>query len=380
MKKFAIDLTWVRQGIVGGTEAYIRNLLDGIAQTGRTDFVAVLLLAQDNYDAFRKYGAYTCYRLIKCGTQARSRWKRVIWQNVRMGRLLRRLQTDTCFEPVYGKPFAGGRGIRYYTTIHDLQALHYPQYFSTFRKIWMRISWWNTVKTSEKIFAISDYVKQEITKHYRMDPDRIIVIYNAVCLSSDRECSKDVLKQYGIKTKQYYYTVSSLLPHKNLRTLVMAMSVLKEKKQEFFFPLLVSGVGGKKEKKKLDALIREKKLEKDIIFTNYISNEDRNELYRNCKAFLFASVYEGFGMPPVEALVSGALVITTDRASIREVTAGLALYVKDPYDPEEWAEMISREEPLPQKAAVERLPDRYQAQKIAAQYIRILVDGDYENE
>lgn len=123
-------------------------------------------------------------------------------------------------------------------------------------------------------------------------------------------------------------------------------------------------------------LIREKGLQEEVLFTNYIPDDERDSLYRNCKAFLFPSIFEGFGMPLIEAMASGVLVITTGRTSIPEVTAGLAVYVKHPFDEQEWVDKIESEESPPQKLAVEQLLKRYEAKRIAEQYINILVNGD----
>ena len=82
-----------------------------------------------------------------------------------MGRYLKELGITLCLEPVYGKPFFGTKGIDFITTIHDLQAIHYPQYFSKFRVLWMKLSWENAVKTSKKIIAISEFVKDDIEKN-----------------------------------------------------------------------------------------------------------------------------------------------------------------------------------------------------------------------
>lgn len=376
MRIFAVDLTWVRPGIVGGTESYIRNLLDGMIQADRKDFKAILLLAMDNCESFKKYGEHSCFGICICNTYALIPWKRLVWQNTQMGKMLRQLQIEFCLEPVYGKPFAGVKNIRFYTVIHDLQAFHYPKYFNKCRIIWMKMSWRNAVRTSSRLITVSNYVKRDILKHYRLETDKVFVVYNAVCRPKAHRNTDKMLKKYGIKKGKYYYTVSSFLPHKNLKTVILAMSILKEKESVLFYPLIISGVGGKRGKRELDVLIREKGLQEEVLFTNYIPDDERDSLYRNCKAFLFPSIFEGFGMPLIEAMASGVLVITTGRTSIPEVTAGLAVYVKHPFDEQEWVDKIESEESPPQKLAVEQLLKRYEAKRIAEQYINILVNGD----
>ena len=77
-------------------------------------------------------------------------------------------------------------------------------------------------------------------------------------------------------------------------------------------------------------------LEQEVTLTGFVDSAERNALYQHCRAFLFPSVFEGFGMPPIEAMLFGTVVITTDRTCIPEVTQGKANYVKDPYDVQEW--------------------------------------------
>jgi glycosyltransferase involved in cell wall biosynthesis len=139
--------------------------------------------------------------------------------------------------------------------------------------------------------------------------------------------------------KGYYYTVSSLLPHKNLKTLLYVIKKLKDENSHVSKKLLISGIGGKS-KNEIINLISKLGIEKEVVLTGFVSNEERNSLYKNAKIFLFASIFEGFGMPPIEAMMLGTPVITTKLTSIYEVTQGKAYYVEDPYSIEEWVELI----------------------------------------
>ena len=102
-----------------------------------------------------------------------------------------------------------------------------------------------------------------------------------------------------------------------------------------------------------------------IILTGFVDNRIRNGLYKYCKAFLFPSVFEGFGMPPVEAMAFNAPVITTERTSIPEVTQGKALYVKNPYSVEEWIECMKSSINTSEQFDIER----YDKKKLAKKYL-----------
>lgn len=371
MKKIAIDLTWVRHRKVGGTEACVRNLLDGIGQIGCTDLQFYLLVSKDNAKSFELYKKNECFKLYVCDVESKIQMKRVLWQNLKMGKLLQRIGIDICLEPVYGKPFLNVRGIKFITTIHDLQAIHYPEYFSKSRVLWMKLSWWNTVHTSYKIIAISEYVKRDIIEQYKTDDNKIEVIYDAVMVSAEK-CSDDIIsRKYGIKQKEYYYTVSSLFLHKNLKTLVLALAELKRKKSKAFFPLVVSGIGGHS-RDELDRIIESNDLKDDIIFTPFVDDAERNSLYINCKAFVFSSIFEGFGMPPIEAMALGVPVVVSTKTCLPEVTGGLANYVEDALNPIAWSNVLEGDFKKVDKKLLDDLLHRYDNQIIARQYIKLL--------
>lgn len=370
-KKVAIDLTWVRHKKVGGTESCVRNLLDGFLQADTRGIVFVLLLAEDNAESFRCYDGAGCFEVVVCGVGSADQKGRVLWQNLKMGRLLRRLGIGVCLEPVYGKPFLGTEKIKYITTIHDFQAGHYPQYFSRARVAWMKAGWKNAVETSEKVVAISEYVKKDILEAYRVPEERIRVIYDAVSVDREECADEEGLSRLGIEKGKYYYTVSSLVPHKNLKTAVLSVGELKKRNSPAFCPLVVSGIGGKN-RDELERLIAENGLREDIIFTPFVENSERNMLYRNCRAFVFSSIFEGFGMPPVEAMAMGVPVLTTRCTSLEEVTGGLLNYVDDPFDSIEWADRLEAGLTVPDDDSVQRWIRKFDGKRIAGSYISLI--------
>lgn len=333
--KLAIDLLWVRPKKVGGIESYIRNLLDGFQELN-DKFEMWLLVSKDNSKTFEHYSKDKRFHVYTCEIESSNVWKRILWQNINLGRLIKSLGINLCFEPYYCKPILGCRGIAFVTTIHDLQAIHFPSYFSKGKVLWMKFSWWNAIRSSSKIVAITDYVKQDIINHFSVNPHKIVTIYNPIVIDKDNIKDAEFIKEkYGLKKDEYYFTVSSLLPHKNIGTLLEIMREIKEKNYDLPNKLIVSGVGGKS-RGELERKIQEYNLEGQILLTPFIEDDERNALYKNCKAFLFPSIFEGFGMPPVEAMILGVPVITTKETCLEEVTMGKATYVDDPFSVDEW--------------------------------------------
>ena len=352
MDNIAIDLLWLRPGKVGGTESYIRNLLDGLGEL-EEEFNFTLLVSKDNAETFRKYEEDKRYHLLVADIKSENIGKRIIWQNLFQNRLLRRNGFRKCFEPVYCKPWLNG-GIQYTCVIHDLQALHYPEYHPFHEIAYSRLCWRMDVMNAARIVAISDWVKTDIEQKYgRKD---IEVIYNPILIKESEVVEfKGLREKYGIDEKRFYYTVSQMIPHKNLMTLICMMERIAnahrrdnkgddrydndERLRGLPCKLLISGVNGSAAEE-LKSQIIEKNLQDVVALTGFVSNEERNTLYQNCSAFLFPSVFEGFGMPPVEAMLFHTPVVTTKCASIPEVTQEKAVYVDDPYDVDEWIEKL----------------------------------------
>ncbi len=369
-RKVAIDLTWLRHGKVGGTESSIINLLNGLEAIEHKETEFYLITAVDNRSQFEGYFSRGSFLEIPSSTVSDCQIKRVLWQNLKLCRELKKYNITDCIEPIYSIPLTPIGHIRFYTIIHDLQAWHFPEYFNSFRVAWMRLSWNNTMKKAFKIVAISNFVEDDIKKHYRkIHPEKIVRIYDAVDINSNEIAEESMLDEIGVHPNSFYFTVSSLLPHKNLKTILLALSELKG--TEHYYPLVISGVGGK-QKQELMKLAKDIGIENNVILTGYIDNQSRNLLYKTCKTFLFPSRFEGFGMPPVEAIILNALVLTTKCTSIEEVTDGLANYVSNENDYKEWAEKLSEGIIGSNHINSATLEKKYSSRQIASEYYDLL--------
>lgn len=368
MEKIAIDLLWLRPRQVGGTEFYIRNLLDGFRKLDEP-FHMILLVSKDNRDTFVHYTEDRRFTLLEADIVSANIGKRILWQFFCENRFLRKNGVRKCFIPVYCRPLFNG-GITYVNTIHDLQAAHYPQYHPFHEVAYSKLCWWLDAHFSKHIIAISNWVKEDIKTRYHVKEDRITTIYNPIVAEKAQTISLSALQEkYGVEENEYYYTVSQMIPHKNLETLLNVMKRMKEQNIDLPKKLLISGVNSAA-RKDVEQQIKEKGLEKEVILTGFVENAERNTLYRYCRAFLFPSVFEGFGMPPVEAMFFGSIVVTTNRSSIPEVTQGKANYVSDPYDADEWIQIMKN----PKDHLAEFDFDAYDQMKLAKRYYRLLAE------
>jgi len=338
--RVGIDLLWLKVGKVGGTESYIRNLLDGLYEhSNNKELQFVLFLAKDNHHTFYKYFDKENFTKIIMPIQSKNAIIRIIKENLLLNKYAKDNNVDLMFVPVYSKPLSKNKKIPYIITIHDLQALHYPEYFSKIKNLWLKYAWKRCAITADRIVAISNFVKRDIEDKLGIARNKIEVIYNPITNLENFEDFDKIKSKYNIKENNYYYTVSALLPHKNLKTLILLMKKLKEENNDLDKKLVITGVSGN-DRSKINQLIHDLSLNKEVVFTGFISNEERNTLYKNAKIFLFPSIFEGFGMPPIEAMMLGTPVITTKETSLYEVTQGKAYYVNDPFDVDEWVNLI----------------------------------------
>lgn len=368
MLNIAIDLLWLRPRQVGGTEFYIRNLLDGFLQL-KEPFRLFLLVSQDNRESLEHYAEDERIILLETKVVSANIAGRILWQFFCQNRFLRKHGIRKCFIPVYCRPLFNG-GITYVNVIHDLQAAHYPQYHPFHEIAYSKLCWWLDTHFSKHIVAISDWVKEDIMTRYHVKPEKITTIYNPITVDrKDVASFAKLAEKYRIQEKNFYYTVAQLIPHKNLDTIIEVMDQIKRRDLGLPHKLLISGVNGES-REKLEQQIRDRGLEQEVVLTGFVENAERNALYQYSRAFLFPSVFEGFGMPPVEAMLFGTIVIATDKTCIPEVTQGKANYIKNPYDVEEWIRVMSN----PVDRINEMAFEVYDQMRLTRRYYELLVE------
>lgn len=366
MIEFAIDLIWVRYGKIGGGVAVVLNLLDGLLSL-KNKFKIYLVVTKDNRLFFSKFIKDERFNEIVVNVNSLNRKQTVLYQNVFLASLLKKKGIGICLEPDNYIPIINRGNIKYITVIHDLQGMHYPRNFTLAKNLWMRLNWKNAFHFSKKIVAISNFTKKDILSFFNVRCD-IQVIYNPICFYNDGKVEfESFAEKLGIKKYDYYYTVSSMDANKNLITLLKMMKILKDR--GIRKKLVISGVGTGKKLDMFISIVNDMDIADKIVMTGFVSSSIRDSLYEHCELFLFPSIFEGFGMPPLEAAYFGSKVLTTKMTSIPEATQNAVGYVDNPFDAVEWAEKVLSKDKL-QMRTVDF--DLYSNVIIAEQYLKAI--------
>ena len=219
----------------------------------------------------------------------------------------------------------------------------FPQYLpSRGAYMYARASMWMAVKRSHRILTVSEASKRDIMHFFDVAPEKIVVVYNAIderfrTAPSDEEVAR-VRERYQLDHGFVLY-VGNIKPHKNLVRLIEAFDLLRRRGFEELKLLIIGD-----EISKLPALrraVHTHKLHKHVRFLGYLPDETLAVLYRLAAVFVFPSLYEGFGLPPLEAMACGTPVVTSNVSSLPEV-AGDAAVLVDPYDVESIVDGIER--------------------------------------
>lgn len=319
--RIAID---VRKYHDFGIGTYIRNL---VHQLGRIDREAeyVLLCRPQDRDQIAVPGEN--FRIVVESARPYS-----ISEQIRIPIALRREHVDLFHAPHYVlPPLVHCRSV---VTIHDCIHLMFPQYLpSRMAYVYAWAQLWTATHRSDRILTVSETSKLDILRRFHVPADKVTVVYNAIderlTIPPADEGFERVRARYQLKDPFALY-VGNIKPHKNLERLIDAFHQLRQ--ETAFESLKLVIIGDEISKYQgLRRAVHRHKLHKHVRFFGFVSLETLAVLYRLAGVFVFPSLYEGFGLPPLEAMYFGTPVVTSNVSSLPEVVGDAAILV-DPYD------------------------------------------------
>lgn len=217
--------------------------------------------------------------------------------------------------------------------IHDLMVFRYPENYSFVMRWYLKFYFWRT-KKADKIITVSKSTRDDIM-HYLKIPQEKIVVVNLGYEATDRV---EVLRENGTENEKYLIYVGAFRENKNLNRAIQGFAHYIKKYNDDELCFFIVGSGNSRELKKLSVSLG---IEEKVHFFGYISDKERDDLYKNAYACLFVSVFEGFGIPILEAMSYGIPVITSNVSSMKEIGENYAILV-DPLSVESIADGIAR--------------------------------------
>ncbi len=334
MKRLAIDLRMYRASGIG---TFLQNLVPLMVVSGR-DIDFTLIVDGDLRDRSLLDSGNVVTRC--CGSPVYS----VSEQFGIPGKVPR---CDIFWSPHYNIPLLPVRARKRVVTIHDVFHLAFSDRLSLPQRFYAALMINSAVRLSDKVITVSEFSKSEIVRFTGVREDRIEVVYNGIDRNSfrvirDSSPIKAVGAKYGLPERFVLY-VGNVKPHKNLVRLLRAFERLTRYGVEDHGLVVV----GKKEgfitgDEEIFRMLKcNADLEKRVLFTGYVENEELPLLYNSASLFVFPSLYEGFGLPPLEAMACGCPTVVSSAASLPEVCGDAAYYV-DPHDVDSIADGMRR--------------------------------------
>lgn len=208
-------------------------------------------------------------------------------------------------------------------SIMDLSFVHFPSMFNK-KDLWQLKNWTAySVKNATKIFTISNYSKKDIVSYYGINSDKVVVTYPGY--ERTKFLAKPDLAPRD-KSNKYILFVGTLQPRKNIARLVEAFKIATTKFSDETMKLIIAGKKGWLYEEVFQK-VKELSIEKRVIFTGYVKEEDLPGLYGSAKCLVLPSLYEGFGIPVLEAMACGCPVVVSNVSSLPEIVGEAGILV-----------------------------------------------------
>jgi glycosyltransferase involved in cell wall biosynthesis len=309
-----ISLLTLVPSLSGGSETYARELVRALARIGRLDYrVFAPSIAPDASDGLpgTTVSSYAASRTMP------GRVRAMVVASAFPGRIRRELEVSRLDVLHFPLTIAipRGSGVSAATSILDLQHELYPRFFSRAELVYRRVAYRAAVRESRLVIAISEHVKETIVERLGIGAARVRVIHLGLDLErlSPGEGAREPFLLYP----------ANGWPHKNHGRLLEAFELLRRERPELRLVLTGSGL------EKLPAA-------EGVELRGHVPRDELVNLYRTAQALVFPSLYEGFGLPPLEAMACGCPVAASQAGALPEVCADAARYF-DPHDPQEIA-------------------------------------------
>lgn len=263
-------------------------------------------------------------------------------EQIKFPRVLREAACDLYHSPHFNVPLRVPKP--FIVTIHDLILSHFPTVKATTlgpAMYWIKHQMYKVVmhhalKHSKHVISVSNFTKEDLIKTYGLKENDISVTYEGIYLpqlTQKKSTPTDVYSYYGIPQGKFLLYVGNAYPHKNLEFLIDGFIELQKKKPHISLVCI-----GKHDYfyNRIIAYAKERGA-RGVFFPGYVSDEDLNVFYEEAQCYVFPSLYEGFGLPPLEAMAQGTPVVSSNASCLPEILGSAAAY----FSPHDVRDMIS---------------------------------------
>jgi glycosyltransferase involved in cell wall biosynthesis len=326
---FSFDKPGCNYGV--GPSVYVWNLLPELFKQGR-EHQFIIFANKDNQHFVPKFNNVT---VVTSPVTNRIRIFRILHEQIYLVYKALKYRLDIIHYT--------GNNISYLLskisliTIYDLMwKYYYDRGDKSAKYYYFRLTTPFSIRNSKAIITISEYMVKQINIEF----NRKLNVYPILLAPRIPQVVSTISKQkYKLKYNcGYLYTISTFMQHKNIITLLKAFNRIK-KENNYLGKLIITGQLKGNNQKSIKKYLKENSIEKDVIITGFIPEEEKAYLYKNAEIFIYPSFYEGFGLPVLEAMSIGTNVIASNAASIPEVGADACLYF-DPYSTDDLVEKI----------------------------------------
>lgn len=304
-----------------GLGRYTQRLIENLEKIDSQNHY-VIFLGRENFNEYRPKN--NNFQKIL----ADFRWY-TISEQIKMPLLLKKYNLDLVHFPHFNVPIFYRK--KFIVTIHDLILIHFPTVKNTTRNrfvYWIKFLAYKLViyfaiKRARKIIAVSNFTKKDILSNYKAARGKVAVTYEAwdKFIPNNNQDEEIILAKYGI-IKPYLLYVGNAYPHKNLENFILAFKEILKRKNDLNFVLV-----GKEDYfyRKLKRAVARLKVD-HVLFADFVIDEDLGCVYKNSLLYVFPSLYEGFGLPPLEAMANGVPVVSSNHPCMKEILEESADY------------------------------------------------------
>jgi glycosyltransferase involved in cell wall biosynthesis len=337
VNRVGINLLWMVPGVVGGSETYTARLLGGLAERlSDLEYTLFALpeLASAYPDLARTFP--TAYAPVN-GRRKPARV--VVGENAWLARQCRKRGIDLVHHAGGVIPFVGSA--RPVLTLHDLQYVFYPEYFTRSKRAWLRAMVPRSAEAARLVLTPSEFTRRTVIERLGIDPSVVVVVPHGMSPGgAPGTRGPDARARFGLAGPFFIYPAATY-PHKNHLLLIQAFAELLRVHPEA--TLVLTGAKGSSQwgtahstEGAIAEEMRKLGIEERVRALGYVAQHELEQLYEAAVALVFPSRFEGFGAPVLEAWSRGCAVIAADAAALPEVV-GDAGFLLSPDNPLEWA-------------------------------------------